>query len=179
MEGLIAFAFLLGIGYLFGTRAEQQHLRLLQHRERAVTGLVLSTAGARAAAPNARQSQLFVGSVVISSDFFKTFIAGMMSLLGGRITVYESLLERGRREALLRMEEAALAWGAERVVNIRIQTAELGGSSGQGVVGPRSHRLRYRGSIVPEPGGGLTYVQGRRQTKDHKQYPADRREPAF
>jgi uncharacterized protein YbjQ (UPF0145 family) len=32
------------------------------------------------------------------------------------------------------MEEAALAWGAERVVNVRIQTAELGGNNGQGIV---------------------------------------------
>jgi uncharacterized protein YbjQ (UPF0145 family) len=84
--------------------------------------------------PQAHQAQLFVGSVVVSSDFFKTFIAGIMNLLGGRITVYESLLERGRREALLRMEESAQAWGADRVVNIRIQTAELSGNSGKGVV---------------------------------------------
>jgi uncharacterized protein YbjQ (UPF0145 family) len=75
-----------------------------------------------------------VGSVVVSSDYFKTFVAGLLKLVGGRIGVYETLLERGRREALLRMEEAALAWGAERVVNVRIQTAELGGNNGQGIV---------------------------------------------
>ena len=134
MDGLIIFAILLGIGYFFGTRAEKQHLRLLQHREQAITGLVLSTAGAKVRIPQAAQAELFVGSVVISSDFFKTFIAGLLNFFGGRITVYESLLERGRREALLRMEESALAWGAERVVNIRIQTAELSGNSGNGVV---------------------------------------------
>ncbi|MGB3308865.1 MAG: heavy metal-binding domain-containing protein [Nodosilinea sp.] len=134
MDGLIFFAVLLGIGYFFGARTEQQHLRLLQHREQAIKGLVLSTAGAKAKVPDARQAELFVGSVVISSDFFKTFVAGLMNLFGGRITVYESLLERGRREALLRMEESALAWGAERVINIRIQTAELSGNSGKGVV---------------------------------------------
>jgi uncharacterized protein YbjQ (UPF0145 family) len=134
MDGLIIFAVLLGIGYFFGARAEKQHLLFLQHREQAIKGLVLSTAGAKATVPNACQAELFVGSVVISSDFFKTFVAGIMNLFGGRITVYESLLERGRREALLRMEETALAWGAERIVNIRIQTAELSGNSGKGVV---------------------------------------------
>ncbi|MBE9155819.1 heavy metal-binding domain-containing protein [Nodosilinea sp. LEGE 06152] len=134
MEEIVVFAILLGIGYFFGARAEKQHLRLLQHREQAIKGLVLSTAGAKATVPDARQAELFVGSVVISSDFFKTFIAGLLKLFGGRITVYESLLERGRREALLRMEESALAWGAERVVNIRIQTAELSGNNGRGVV---------------------------------------------
>ncbi len=134
MDGLIIFAVLLGIGYFFGTRAEKQHFQSLQQREQAIQGLVLSVVGAKASIPNAHQAQLFVGSVVISSDFFKTFIAGVMTLFGGRIAVYESLLDRGRREAMLRMEEAALAWGAERVVNIRIQTAELGGNNGQGVV---------------------------------------------
>jgi uncharacterized protein YbjQ (UPF0145 family) len=134
MDGFIILAVMLGIGYFFGTRAENQHFRSLQQREKAIHGLVLSVTGAKAHIPDAHQAQLFVGSVVVSSDFFKTFIAGIMNLFGGRITVYESLLERGRREALLRMEESALAWGAERVVNIRIQTAELSGNSGQGVV---------------------------------------------
>ena len=32
------------------------------------------------------------------------------------------------------MEEAALAWGANQVVNVRLQTAELSGNSGQGIV---------------------------------------------
>ncbi|WOD41293.1 YbjQ family protein [Nodosilinea sp. E11] len=134
MDSLIIFAVLLGIGYFFGTRAEQQHFRSLQQRESAIGGLVLSVAGAKAVVPDAQAAQLFVGSVVVSSDFFKTFIAGVMGLFGGRISVYETLLERGRREALLRMEESALAWGANRVVNIRIQTAELSGNNGKGVV---------------------------------------------
>lgn len=72
--------------------------------------------------------------MVISSDFFKTFIAGLLNLIGGEISTYESLLDRARREAMLRMEEAALAWGANQVVNVRIQTAELSANSGQGVV---------------------------------------------
>ena len=134
MDGLIFFTLMLGIGYFFGTRAEKAHFRSLERREQAVYGLVISVAGAKTPLPDAHQAQLFVGSVVISSDFFKTFIAGLTTLFGGRIVVYENLLDRGRREALLRMEEAALAWGAERVVNVRIQTAELSGNSGQGVV---------------------------------------------
>jgi uncharacterized protein YbjQ (UPF0145 family) len=134
MDGLIVFLILLGIGYFFGTRVEKQHFQSLKRREQALGGLVLSTAGAKATLPDAQRAELFVGSVVISSDFFKTFIGGMVNLFGGRITVYESLLERARREAMLRMEEAALAWGATRIVNIRIQTAELSGNDSNGVV---------------------------------------------
>jgi uncharacterized protein YbjQ (UPF0145 family) len=134
MEGLIFFALLLGIGYFFGTRTEKQHFRELRQREQAVRGLGISATGAKAAGVEADQGQLFVGSVVIASDFFKTFVAGLINLVGGRITLYERLLERGRREAILRMEESALAWGAEQVINVRIQTAELSGNSGKGTV---------------------------------------------
>jgi uncharacterized protein YbjQ (UPF0145 family) len=134
MEGWIVFALLLGIGYVFGTQAERQHFQSLQRREQGIQGLVVSAIGAKVALPDAHQAQLFVGSVVVSSDFFKTFIAGLINLVGGRVTIYESLLDRGRREALLRLEESALAWGANQVVNVRIQTAELSGNSGRGPV---------------------------------------------
>jgi uncharacterized protein YbjQ (UPF0145 family) len=134
MEGLIFFALLLGIGYFFGTRTEKQHFRALRQREQAVRGLGISATGAKATGVEADQGQLFVGSVVIASDFFKTFVAGLINLVGGRITLYERLLERGRREAILRMEESALAWGANQVINVRIQTAELSGNSGKGTV---------------------------------------------
>ncbi|MEM9005468.1 MAG: heavy metal-binding domain-containing protein, partial [Cyanobacteria bacterium P01_F01_bin.86] len=51
--------------------------------------------------------------------------------LGGRITTYETLLERGRREAILRMKEDAIKWKASKIVNVRLETAEMGG---QGLV---------------------------------------------
>lgn len=44
---------------------------------------------------------LVVGNVVISQDYFKRFAAGIKGLFGGRIGVFEPLLERARREALV------------------------------------------------------------------------------
>lgn len=134
MDGLIVFSVLLIIGLYFGSRAEREHLRSLQQREQAVQHLGISVAGGKAEFPQAQQAQLFTGSVVISSDFFKTFIAGLINLIGGEISDYERLLDRARREAMVRMEEAALAWGADQIVNVRLQTAELSGNSGKGVV---------------------------------------------
>lgn len=134
MIELLIFATLLIVGLYFGSQAEQQHLKSLKRREQAVHHLGISVTGSKAEFPYVQEAQLFAGSVVISSDFFKTFIAGLLNLIGGEISVYESLLDRARREAILRMEEAALAWGANQVVNVRIQTAELSGNSGQGVV---------------------------------------------
>ncbi|PSN14211.1 hypothetical protein C7271_21855, partial [filamentous cyanobacterium CCP5] len=36
-----------------------------------------------------------------------------------------------RREAILRMKADARRWGATQIVNVRIETAELGGKTGQ------------------------------------------------
>ena len=75
---------------------------------------------------------MFVGSVVVANDYFKTFAASLRNLVGGRMVVYESLVDRGRREALLRMKEDAIAWGASQVVNVRFETSNIAGQSQQG-----------------------------------------------
>ena len=66
-----------------------------------------------------------VGHVVISIDYFKKFVAGLRLLFGGRLKVYESLLDRGRREAVLRMKEQARERGSNMVFNIKFETASI------------------------------------------------------
>ena len=68
---------------------------------------------------------LVSGNVVVSIDFFKKFVAGLKSLVGGRLTSYESLLDRARREAILRMKESAIRNGGKLIVNVRIETASI------------------------------------------------------
>ena len=70
-------------------------------------------------------SALVCGSVVISIDFFKKFVAGLRDLVGGRVSSYESLLERARREALLRMKTEARSIGAKSVWNVRLETSSI------------------------------------------------------
>jgi uncharacterized protein YbjQ (UPF0145 family) len=73
--------------------------------------------------------QLVSGSVVISSDYFKTFVAGFRAFFGGRFRGYETLLERARREALLRLKQEAQAAGATLVIGVRFQSTTIAGSS--------------------------------------------------
>jgi uncharacterized protein YbjQ (UPF0145 family) len=82
-------------------------------------------------------SDLVTGSVVISLDYFKRVIAGLRGLIGGRIKTYEPLLERARREALLRMAESARAQGYDAVLNVRLETSRLAnaGRDGKGTAG--------------------------------------------
>ena len=64
--------------------------------------------------------------VVIASDYFKTFAASLRKLVGGELRTYESLMERARREALLRMLESARRLGANCVLNVRFSTSNIG-----------------------------------------------------
>jgi uncharacterized protein YbjQ (UPF0145 family) len=127
---LFLFLLLLILGYAIGSYLEKRHYKTIKQREHETLHVPIITFGAKQAMPNAEEAQLFVGTVVISVDYFKRFSAGLRNLVGGRITVYETLLDRGRREALLRMKIEAIEWGADKVMNVRIETATIGGRSG-------------------------------------------------
>lgn len=77
-------------------------------------------------------TDLVMGNVVISQDYFKRFAATLKGMVGGRIGVYEPLLERARREALVRMKEDARSRGHDTIINVRIETAPLARSRGDG-----------------------------------------------
>ena len=53
-------------------------------------------------------------------------------LFGGRVKSYESLLDRARREALLRMKEEAVARGYAAVINVRLETTRMASSRRKG-----------------------------------------------
>ena len=70
-------------------------------------------------------AQLVSGSVVVACDNFKAFVAGLKNFFGGNVSAYETVLDRGRREALLRMREYAVALKADVVINTKIETVVL------------------------------------------------------
>ena len=128
MEILVILA-LLVMGFVVGGAIERRHYAEIRQREKDTLHLPVMNFGCHQPMPDATDSTLFVGSVVISTDYFKTFIAGLGNLVGGNLVTYESLLDRGRREAILRMKEQAIAWGATQVLNVRLETANIGGQS--------------------------------------------------
>ena len=130
MLELIFFFCLLALGYFSGNYFEQQHYKFIKRRERKTLSLPAVTFGAKQPIPEAEEAALFVGSVVIAADYFKMFVYGLRNLVGGRVLVYESLLDRGRREALLRMKEQAITWGASTIVNVRLESSNIGRQAG-------------------------------------------------
>ena len=128
---------LLVVTYFIGNMIERKHFRLLQEREEAMHGFPVVSFNTMPEDWKVASSDMVTGSIVISLDYFKRVIAGLRGLVGGRIKTYEPLLERARREALLRMAEAARAQGFDAVFNVRLETSRLAnaGRDGKGTAG--------------------------------------------
>lgn len=124
MTNLLIFLVLMTLGYRVGQMVEKKHYKSIIQREKRLIGL---PAIASRYPPTDRlfDQSLVMGNTVISVDYFKRFIAVLRNLLGGRVSSYESLLDRARRESLLRMKEQAKAMGAEYVFNVKYETASI------------------------------------------------------
>jgi len=126
MNQLIITVILVALGYFFGKRAENKHIKSIIEREQIMNQLP-AMAG-RLPPQNAKYDQRLVsGSVVIANDYFKTFVAGLRNLFGGKISAYESLLDRARREAVLRMKQEAQSLDAELIFNVKYETSNISG----------------------------------------------------
>lgn len=66
------------------------------------------------------------GVVVRSRGLGGNIMAGLRSIVGGEIHEYTALLEEARRHALDRMVENALLMGANAVIMMRFDSAEIG-----------------------------------------------------
>ena len=125
-SGLIIFLFLVCLGYGAGTFNEKRHYRSLRKREEQLTDIMVVTVEEGVDYESRQRSELVTGSVVISIDYFKRLLGALRNIFGGRVVSYESLVERARREAILRMKEEAAGQGYELVVNLRLETAAIG-----------------------------------------------------
>lgn len=134
MYDLIVILSLLALGYGAGTIAEKRHYQSIRKREAALLHLpAVTLKSAGYPDEQVRSTQLVWGSAVISIDYFKRFLAALRNIFGGTVTSYETLIDRARREALLRMKE--MAEGATVIVNVRIETATIGKKASKSAVG--------------------------------------------
>ena len=66
------------------------------------------------------------GVVVRSRGLGGNIMAGLRSLAGGEIKEYTQMLEDARRQAIDRMVQNATLMGADAVLSMRFDSAELG-----------------------------------------------------
>ena len=140
---------LLILGYVFGSYNERKHYRSIIAREAQLMRLPAVTS--RITPDTPAQQILVTGSVTVSIDYFKRFFSALHMFFGGGLHAYETLLDRARREALLRMKEEADKLGANLVLNVKYETASIskGASDSVGTV----EVLAYGTALVPTPAG--------------------------
>ncbi len=129
IQFLVPVVLLVG-AYFIGTLLETKHYRSLRTREHASRRFLTVTFPYEPDDQRVLDATLVTGCIVISVDYFKRFIAGLRMIFGGRVTSYESLLDRARREAILRMKAEAHTRGFNAVVNVRLETSRLASSHG-------------------------------------------------
>lgn len=105
-------------GWLVAALAERRHVAAMTARERDLAEVHITAS--KSFPPAERDhTMMLVGSVVITHDYWRTLVIFIRTLLGGNIQPYERLVQRGRREALIRLKEEAHLRGMDRVVNVR------------------------------------------------------------
>jgi uncharacterized protein YbjQ (UPF0145 family) len=145
------FLLLVIVGFISGTVVERRHyasikLREQQYRHLPAFPMALATVVADGVSPPIARVQMVIGSVVLSEDYFKAMLGNLKTFFGGNLTAYESLMDRARREAILRMKDQA-PW-ADVIVNLRLETSSIGKEGGQDGKGPKSVEMVAYGTAI-------------------------------
>jgi uncharacterized protein YbjQ (UPF0145 family) len=133
---LIAIALpvlLIVVGRLVGASIERKHYQSIFEREAQFHDRPALTTKQTDSALAVRSAALATGSVVISIDHFKRFVSGFRMIVGGEVRSYSSLIERARREAILRMKESQP--DADAYLNTRLETSTISSASGNESMG--------------------------------------------
>lgn len=122
----------IAIGFGIGSWRERSHFKSIARRESETTNFQINSLRHITDPQSVRSSALVSGQAVIATDYFKSFAASLRNIIGGEVRVFESLMERARREARLRMIDEARALGATEIWNVRFETSNINSS------GPRN-----------------------------------------
>jgi uncharacterized protein YbjQ (UPF0145 family) len=116
------------MGFVVGGFLERSHFKSIREREQQFLNFPAVPTSALEPSLAVLDAQLVTASVVVSLDYFKRILASFRNVFGGRVRSYESLLDRAKREAILRMKEQFP--DSHIIVNMRINTSRIGSTHG-------------------------------------------------
>lgn len=122
----VPLIFLVG-GWMVGRSRERAHFHELDQRERDLSHLIVHDLDDLEGRTDVSAAVIVFGESVIASDYYKTFAASLRAIVGGEVKSLGTMLERARRQAIVRMLEEAEARGAHSVINVRLETTDVGG----------------------------------------------------
>lgn len=151
---LVWQVFMLPIGLIFGGMAERKHFRQLDEREAA--NIVRVDNRKRIDRPETVTAATMVtGQVVVATDYWKSFAMKLRNIVGGEVKSADRLMQRGRREAMMRLCDEAAGQGATEVWNIRLTTSNIGMMRGKSGGNMQVEVLAF-GTAVTRRGGAAT-----------------------
>ncbi len=129
MSDIIVAGALFVVAYFTGGHIEKKHYKSINDREAKLPHIPVIEFDRNNFPYEVENMKMISANVVIGADYFKTVLAGLVNLFGGNISVLESVLDRGRREVVIRLKEQAL--NADFIANLRHETSEISGDNGR------------------------------------------------
>lgn len=113
--GLLAFT------YITGSIIEKRHYASIREREGLLLIPILNIKDVEL--ENTDSAKMISANTVVASDYFKRFLASLRNIFGGNVSSLESLMDRARRESVLKLKEQSE--GAAYITNLRYQTSTI------------------------------------------------------
>lgn len=124
MLDLIILIILLWLWYFFGHRAEKNHYKRIIEKEKELIDIVVLTK-TDVKNLNAETWEIVYWTIVVSIDYFKKFISSFVKIFWWRINAYESLLDRARRDTLVKVKQQAKDAWCNAIANLKIETSSI------------------------------------------------------
>lgn len=138
------------VGFAVGSTVEKRHYASIRKRENELRDIILVPVRTPPESAAPCRTVLVSGSVVIGMDYFKKTLAYLRGIVGGRIGAYETLIERGRREAVLRMKQTAKAKKAKFIFNVKFSTSNVMSGTKDNKMAGCVEILVYGTAIIPK-----------------------------
>lgn len=131
---LIIFLVITALWLFFGKHIEKKHYASIVEREETYKNIVVLSDKDLQGIKNVEGDGVMMSEgTVVSIDAFKKLMAAFVNLFGGRMKAYESLVDRARREAVLKLKQSAHEAGNNCIANLRIETSSISKNAKQTV----------------------------------------------
>lgn len=115
------------VAYFWARGVDRRHFSSIIEREAQYADITVTDLRSPPGAVEPSQGGLVTGATVVANDYFRSWAASIRNIFGGEVRGLQVMLERARREAILRMLAEAREMGADAVYNLRIDTSTITG----------------------------------------------------
>ncbi len=109
---------------VYARHLERLHYAHIRKREIALKSIAVLTSKLPDKRENINKTKLVTSTVSIADDLYKFILSTLRGMFGGRVSSYELVLDRARREAIIRLKEQCL--DADAIINVHFCTSKVG-----------------------------------------------------